>query len=59
MNEIINEFLSKNCYITVSGYSQLKGIITKVKDNWMIVETKNGDEIVNLDYVASIKEIKK
>lgn len=59
MNEIINTFLGKNCTVTVSGYSQIKGRITTAKENWIVVETKSGNEVLNLDYVVSIKEINK
>lgn len=59
MNEIINMYLEKNCAVTVSGYSQIRGKISSVKENWIVVETKTGNEVINLDYVVSIKEITK
>lgn len=59
MNEIINMYLGKTCTVTVSGYSQIKGKITSAKDNWIVVETKSGNDVLNLDYVVSIKEFNK
>lgn len=59
MNEIINLYLGKRCAVIVSGYSQIKGVITTAKENWIVVETKTGNEVLNLDYVVSIKELPK
>ncbi len=56
MNDIINRYIGKDCLIYISNTSTLEGIIQSVNDNWIVVETKDGAETVNLDYIIRIKE---
>jgi len=55
-NELIQKFINKKCYITTGSMGiSLVGVILDVKDNWIEVETKKGNEMVNLDFVQNIK----
>lgn len=53
MNEIVKEFIGKDCYI-YTLQSNVSGIIKKVEDSWIVIETRNGDEIVKLEYIIRI-----
>lgn len=57
MNELVQRFLGKNCYIYLgTAEGNLLGVIEAVEGNWVSVRTKEGTEIVNLDYICRIKE---
>ena len=55
MNELIKNFIGKNCFIRMIN-SQLVGKITEVRDGAIVVEHGKNVEIVNLDYIISISE---
>jgi hypothetical protein len=57
MFESIKVFLGEDCSVTTmnSLNGLLKGTITAVEDGWITVESKSGTEMVNLDYVVSIR----
>lgn len=57
MNEIIKEYVSKDCIIFLSNSSTvIKGNVTSLNDNWITVKTKDGNESINIDYIVRIKE---
>ncbi len=58
MKELAKQFVGKECIIyTLTGIdSAVKGTIKEVSDSGMIVEHKDGIEVVNLEYVARIRE---
>lgn len=57
MNEMINEFIGKECLLyTSSSVGSMTGTITSVKENWITVKTADSVELVNLDYVIRVKE---
>ncbi|MEE1139290.1 MAG: hypothetical protein U0M02_12495 [Acutalibacteraceae bacterium] len=58
MNEIFIKYINKDCIIYMSnGLSNvIQGNVTGVSDNWITIRTKDGDEIVNIDYITHIKE---
>ncbi len=55
-NELIEKYIGQYCYISTGALgTSLTGKIVEVKENWIKVETKKGDEIVNLDFIQIIK----
>lgn len=57
MSEFILNYIGKNCIINSGSLStSVTGVIEGVNNNWLSVKTKNGVELVNLDFVSIIKE---
>ena len=57
MNEIINAYLGKDCVIYLSNSSSvITGNLISLNDNWITVKTKDGNEIINIDYIIRLKE---
>ena len=57
-NELIQKYIGKNCYISSGSFGiNVKGKIIDVSENWLEVETKKGNELVNSEFVQSIKII--
>ncbi len=57
MNEIIKQYIGKDCLIYLSNSSSIiKGNVASLNDNWITVKTKDGNESVNIDYIVRIKE---
>lgn len=58
MNDIFNRYIGKDCivYTSNSNLSAIECSITDVKDNWLCIKTKDGDEVLNFDYIVRIKE---
>ena len=57
-NELVNKYIGKNCHINSGSFgTNVKGKITDVNDNWLEVETKQGNQLVNADFIQSIKII--
>ncbi len=58
MSDIFNRYVGKDCliYISNTGSSVLECNVISVNDNWLSVRTKDGDEIINIDYIIRIKE---
>ena len=58
MRDVLNRYIGKDCivYISSGNYSVVTGTVTEIKDNWITVRTKDGDEVVNFDYVIRVKE---
>ena len=55
-NEIIKKYMGKYCKITTGSMgTTVAGKIRDVNENWIEVETKKGNELVNADFVQSIK----
>ncbi len=55
-NEVINKYIGKNCKISTGSFgTTVKGKIIEVKENWIEVQTKNGNELINADYIQSVK----
>lgn len=54
--ELIKKYIGENCIIgTLSLGSQVKGKITEINENWLEVETKKGNQLVNIEFIQSIK----
>lgn len=57
-NEIIKKYLGENCKISTGSLgTTVIGKIIEVNENWIEVETKKGAELVNADFIQSIKVI--
>ncbi len=56
MNELIKNYIGKEVVIYVST-SGVSGTVTKIEDNWVEVEDKNGQkQLLNADYISRIQE---
>ncbi len=58
MNELIQRFIGKQCQVFSENGNCVQGVVETVEGNWVSVQTKQGAELVNLDYVSRIKEKK-
>lgn len=58
MSEVFNRYLGKDCLIYLSNSSSnvLECRVNGVSDNWLIVESRDGVETLNIDYIIKIKE---
>lgn len=57
-NEILKKYIGKNCLISSGTLgTNVSGKIVDVNDNWIEVEVKGGNELINAEFVQSIKEI--
>jgi len=58
MNEIFQKYIDKDCVIYISNgtSSAIEAKVSSVTDNWLSVQTKDGEEAINIDYIVRIKE---
>ena len=57
-SELINKYIGKNCHINSGTFgTNVKGTIIDVNENWLEVETKQGNQLINADFIQSIKII--
>lgn len=57
-NELIKKYIGKNCHINSGSFGiNVKGKIIDVNENWIEVETKKGKELINAEFIQSIKII--
>lgn len=55
-NDVIKKYIGKNCKISTGSFgTNVAGKIINVNENWIEVETKRGVEIINAEFVQSIK----
>ena len=55
-NEVIKKYIGKNCRISTGSFgTNVIGKIIDVNENWIEVETKKGNELINAEFVQSIK----
>ncbi len=55
-NEIIKKYIGKNCKISTGPYgTNVTGKIIEINENWIEVETKKGSELINAEFIQSIK----
>jgi len=55
-NELLMKFKGKDCKISTGSFGvNVVGTIIEVNDNWIEVETKKGYELLNADFIQSIK----
>lgn len=55
-NELIKKYIGKNCQISTGTYGiNVVGKIIDVNEIWIEVETKKGNELINSEFIQSIK----
>jgi hypothetical protein len=56
-NEMIKRYIEKKCKIVSAGSmgATITGKIVNINENWLEVETRKGMELINADYIQSIK----
>ena len=55
-NELIKRYIGKSCLISTGSFgTNVKGKIIDVNENWLEVETKKGSELINAEFIQSIK----
>lgn len=55
-NEIIKKYIGKNCRISTGSFgTNVVGKIIDVNENWIEIETKKGIEVINAEFIQSIK----
>lgn len=58
MNEIIKNYIGKDCIIYNMNGEQITGIITSAVDGWITVQEPSKEDVqaINLDYVTRVRE---
>ncbi|MDF2700891.1 MAG: hypothetical protein K0Q49_2454 [Haloplasmataceae bacterium] len=57
-NELLKKYIGKNCFVSTGSFGgSFIGVILEVNENWLEIETKKGNQIVNTEYIQSIKEM--
>jgi len=55
-NEVIKKYIGKTCKISTGSFgTNAIGKIIDVNENWIEVETKKGNELINAEFIQSIK----
>ena len=55
-NEVIKKYIGKNCRISTGSFGvNVIGKIIDVNENWIEIETKKGNELINIEFIQSIK----
>lgn len=58
-NELLQKYVGKRCRISSGPYgTSTRGVIREVNDNWLEVETNQGSELVNAEFVQNIKVLR-
>lgn len=61
MNELVKEYIGKECIIALCSESSISGerigTVTRIVDNWVEIKINGGTtEIINLDYISRFRE---
>ena len=55
-SELIKKYIGLNCQISTGNFNNsIKGKVVDVNENWLEVETKQGNQLINADFIQSIK----
>lgn len=58
-NEIIKNYIGMECQISTGTFgTNVIGKMININENWIEVETKKGTELVNAEFIQSIKIFK-
>lgn len=53
--DMLKIFVGKDCVVyTVDKY--VSGVIEQINDNWLNIKTKDGLEMLNIEYIVRVKE---
>lgn len=58
MSDIFIKYIGKDCvvYTSNSNSSVIECSVLGVEDNWLKIRTRDGEEVINLDYIVRVKE---
>ncbi len=57
-NQMIAQCLGKHCLISTGGMNgSFQGTVVEINDNWLKVEHKGVVDLINCDYIQSIREL--
>ncbi len=56
MNELAKQFVGKDCIIYLFNGNEYTGLVKDAVDGALLVEKKGNLEIINLDFVARLRE---
>ncbi len=58
MSDIFNKYIGKDCivYTSNSNFSAVECNVTGINGNWLCIKTKDGEDVINLDYIVRVKE---
>lgn len=57
MNELVRSYIGKEVIVWAGSSSGVTGTMTKIEENWVEIEDKNGStQILNIDYISRIQE---
>ncbi|MGE4284179.1 MAG: hypothetical protein AB7G87_10715 [Clostridia bacterium] len=57
-NEIVKKYVGNTCRISTGVFgTNVVGKIIDVNENWIEIETKKGNELINAEFIQSIKVI--
>ena len=59
MHTLIMNYIGKECVLTIPNQGSVAGVIKQIKENWVEIETAEGLEVVNLDYISRVREYPK
>jgi hypothetical protein len=55
-NQVIKKYVGRNCRISTGSFgTNVIGKIIDVNENWIEIETKKGNELINAEFIQSIK----
>ncbi|MBO6307915.1 MAG: hypothetical protein J6N70_03550 [Oribacterium sp.] len=59
-SEVVRRFIGKKCDVSTltNGLECYHMTVVDVTDNWLILEEKGAEQVINLEYVSKIVEIK-
>ena len=58
MNELLEKYIVRECIVYTLGDSQITGTITALKDGWLNIADKLGnEEVLNLEYIVRVRDI--
>jgi len=58
-NELLIQYIGRNCMLSTGSMgTAMVGKIIRIEENWIEIETKKGHELMNADYVQTIKPYK-
>ena len=59
MNELLQSFIEKDCIIYCVNNTSVDGIIKDVKENAVLIETREGLQLINIDFITRVREYPK
>ncbi len=56
-SQLVMQCLGKDCLISTGLNGNFQGTVIEIADNWMKVESKGIVQLINCDYIQSIREL--